>query len=72
MSSKEKSEDQLGRQWDKFISNSVLKMGTGVIIGSVFSLLVFRRRVWPLVFGSGIGLGFASNQLQTDLNQLNR
>ncbi|CAG2184034.1 unnamed protein product, partial [Oppiella nova] len=67
MSSKEKSEDQLGRQWDKFISNSVLKMGsclpsmvssvmtgTGVIIGSVFSLLVFRRRVWPLVFGSGI------------------
>ncbi|CAG2120874.1 unnamed protein product, partial [Medioppia subpectinata] len=60
----DRSEDQMGRQWDKFISNSVLKMGTGLAVGSVFSLLIFRRRLWPIIFGSGIGLGFASNQLQ--------
>ncbi|XP_054159809.1 MICOS complex subunit Mic10-like [Oppia nitens] len=64
-----KSEDQLGRCWDKFAANSALKMGTGLAVGTVFSVLIFRRRVWPMVFGLGTGFGFAVNQLQTDLNQ---
>ena len=44
------------------------KLGTGLAVGTVFSLVLFRRRAWPVVFGLGSGFGFATNDLNHDLN----
>ena len=52
----------------EFISQST---GTGLLVGSVFSLVLLRRRMWPITFGTGIGLGFAASDLQHDLNARN-
>jgi len=62
-----KSEDQYGKKWDHFGANCVVKMGTGLLVGSVFSLILFRRRMWPITFGVGTGFGFAANDFQHDL-----
>jgi len=66
-----KSEDEYGRKWDRFGSNCVVKMGTGLVLGGIFSLVLFRRRIWPIYLGLGSGLGFAANDLQHDLNKRN-
>lgn len=41
--------------------------GAGIAIGAVFSVVLFRRRMWPVYVGTGTGFGFALNDLQHDL-----
>ncbi|XP_046995782.1 MICOS complex subunit Mic10-like isoform X1 [Schistocerca americana] len=62
------SEDELGKKWDKCLTDSVLKLGGGLLIGATFSVLFFRRRPWPLILGTGFGLGMAYANCETDLN----
>nr|CAB3263833.1 MICOS complex subunit Mic10-like [Phallusia mammillata] len=51
-------ENEYGKNIDKCITDLAIKVGTGVIVGGVFSLL-FRRKAWPMTLGGGIGLGMS-------------
>ncbi|KAF7992696.1 hypothetical protein HCN44_005040 [Aphidius gifuensis] len=61
------SEDQIGRKWDHCFADAVIKLGGGIVVGSVVSLLFFRRR-WPIVVGGGFGLGMAFSNCENEIN----
>lgn len=42
--------------------------GGGLALGSVFSLLFFKRRAWPIIMGSGFGIGVAYTNCERALN----
>ena len=54
-----KSEEELGAKWDKCLQDMLIKLGSGVGLGIVFSVVLFKRRPWPVIFGSGTGFGMA-------------
>uniref|UniRef100_A0A3Q1CBM0 MICOS complex subunit MIC10 n=1 Tax=Amphiprion ocellaris TaxID=80972 RepID=A0A3Q1CBM0_AMPOC len=39
---------------------------TGLGVGIVFSVLLFKRRTWPVAFGSGLGVGMGYTNCQND------
>jgi hypothetical protein len=47
------------QQWDRFLSSTVIKSGLGLSFGVIFSVLLFKRRAWPVFFGAGFGAGRA-------------
>ncbi|XP_034948291.1 MICOS complex subunit Mic10-like [Chelonus insularis] len=62
-------EDEIGKKWDRCFADAVIKLGGGIVIGSVFSLLFFRRK-WPIITGAGFGLGMAYSNCEQDLNSM--
>ncbi|BHF58255.1 MICOS complex subunit MIC10 [Sparganum proliferum] len=62
MSGQEKSEDILGQRADRCISDLIIKTGAGISVGIIFSVLFAKRRSWPVVFGTGFGLGCKIDQ----------
>ncbi|CAH0386019.1 unnamed protein product [Bemisia tabaci] len=38
------SEEELGKQWDKCIYNGMVKMGGGLAVGLVASLLIYKSK----------------------------
>ncbi|XP_051962169.1 MICOS complex subunit MIC10 [Xyrauchen texanus] len=61
------SEKALGQKWDRCLADCVVKVGTGLGIGIVFSVVFFKRRTLPIAFGTGLGLGMAYSNCQNDL-----
>lgn len=55
--SKPRSDKVLNEKWDVVLSNGVVKAGLGFGAGVVASVLLFRRRPWPVLFGTGFGAG---------------
>ena len=63
------SEDELRVRLDKGIADTIRKTGFGLAIGALCSLLLFKRRMFPILIGTGAGVGFGLAHLQTDLNK---
>uniref|UniRef100_A0A3B5KQL9 MICOS complex subunit MIC10 n=1 Tax=Xiphophorus couchianus TaxID=32473 RepID=A0A3B5KQL9_9TELE len=61
------SEKELGKKLDRCLADGVVKLGTGLGLGIVFSVLFFKRRTWPITLFSGAGLGMAYANCQHDL-----
>ena len=47
--------------------NVVLVFKTVFATGNVFSLFLFKRRAWPLIFGTGSGFGMGYANCQKEL-----
>ena len=43
-------------------------LGGGLFLGTVFSLLFFKRRRFPIILGTGFGVGVAYTNCERDLN----
>ncbi|XP_063065006.1 MICOS complex subunit MIC10 [Engraulis encrasicolus] len=61
------SEQELGRKWDRCLADCAAKIGAGLGLGIVFSVVFFKRRTWPIAFGTGSGLGMSYSNCQKDL-----
>jgi len=57
--SKHVSEALLNEKWDRAISSFVIRSGLGFSFGVIFSVLLFKRRAWPVWLGTGFGAGRA-------------
>ncbi|RKP13025.1 hypothetical protein BJ684DRAFT_20462 [Piptocephalis cylindrospora] len=53
------SEDLVAEKWDKAATQFITKTGAGIAGGIFLSVLLFRRRVWPVTLGAGFGIGAA-------------
>lgn len=61
--------DARGMQWDRCLSNLLVKSTLGVGFGVVFSVLLFKRRAWPAFVGAGFGAGRAYEECNFNLKQ---
>ncbi|KXJ69946.1 MICOS complex subunit Mic10-like [Aedes albopictus] len=62
------AEDQYGKKIDRCLTDTLVKFGGGLALGTVFSLLFFKRRAWPIIMGSGFGVGVAYTNCERSLN----
>ncbi|XP_065564913.1 MICOS complex subunit MIC10-like [Artemia franciscana] len=58
------SEEGLSRKVDACLADSAIKIGGGLLVGTVTSLVLFKRRGWPVIFGLGFGAGFSYGNCQ--------
>ncbi len=59
-------------QWDRCLSNLLVKSTLGIGFGVVFSVLLFKRRAWPAFVGVGFGAGRAYEECNYSLKQAAR
>jgi len=48
-----------GTQWDHCLSTLLIRSTLGASFGVIFSVLLFKRRAWPVWAGLGFGAGRA-------------
>ncbi|KAG5652659.1 hypothetical protein H0H81_004215 [Sphagnurus paluster] len=53
------SEDILGQKYDRCLADLLVKTGVGFSAGVVASVILFRRRTWPIALSTGFGAGAA-------------
>ncbi|KAL3862202.1 hypothetical protein ACJMK2_008189 [Sinanodonta woodiana] len=64
-----RSEDILGQKWDRCLSDTSIKLASGLGLGIIFSVVFFKRRPWPVAFGAGFGLGMGYSNCNNDFKQ---
>ncbi|KAI0752596.1 hypothetical protein C8Q80DRAFT_1147181 [Daedaleopsis nitida] len=53
------SENIVAQKYDRCLADLVVKSGVGFSVGVIASVILFRRRAWPVALGSGFGAGMA-------------
>lgn len=53
------SEELVNEKFDQATANLLVKTGLGLSLGIVASALLFKRRMWPVTFFTGAGVGAA-------------
>ncbi|KAJ8517171.1 hypothetical protein ONZ45_g5613 [Pleurotus djamor] len=53
------SEDIVGQKYDRCVADLLVKAGVGFGVGVVASVILFRRRAWPVAMTTGFGAGAA-------------
>ncbi|KAI0031653.1 hypothetical protein K488DRAFT_51649 [Vararia minispora EC-137] len=53
------SEDIVMQKYDRCLADIIVKSGIGFGVGLVASVILFRRRAWPIALGTGFGAGMA-------------
>ncbi|KAJ3494636.1 hypothetical protein NLJ89_g10768 [Agrocybe chaxingu] len=53
------SEDIIGQKYDRCLADLLVKSGIGFGAGVVASVILFRRRTWPIALATGFGAGAA-------------
>jgi inner membrane organizing system protein 1 len=46
MSGLTKAEEELGQKWDRCLMDTLIKTGSGIGLGIVFSVVLFKRNEW--------------------------
>uniref|UniRef100_A0A224XZQ3 MICOS complex subunit MIC10 n=1 Tax=Panstrongylus lignarius TaxID=156445 RepID=A0A224XZQ3_9HEMI len=63
-------EDELGKKWDRCIADTMLKFGGGLLMGGLTSLILFKRKKWPVFVGAGFGVGLAYGNCERELKSI--
>ncbi|OWZ62005.1 hypothetical protein AYX15_05834 [Cryptococcus neoformans] len=58
----------LPRQFDNCVADLLVNAGLGFGVGVVASVLLFRRRGWPVALSTGFGAGVAYSNCNYSLN----
>ncbi|KAJ4490315.1 hypothetical protein J3R30DRAFT_3361240 [Lentinula aciculospora] len=53
------SEDILGQKYDRCLADFLVKTGVGFSVGVVASVILFKRRTFPIALSTGFGAGAA-------------
>ncbi|XP_014254174.1 MICOS complex subunit Mic10-like [Cimex lectularius] len=64
------TENELGRRWDRCLADGLIKFAAGVVVGGVSSLMLFKRKKWPVIMGAGFGFGLAYGNCERELNSV--
>jgi len=53
------SENIVAQKYDRCLADLLVKSGVGFSAGVIASVILFRRRAWPIALGTGFGMGAA-------------
>ncbi|KII91635.1 hypothetical protein PLICRDRAFT_38444 [Plicaturopsis crispa FD-325 SS-3] len=53
------SENIVAQKYDRCLADLLVKSGVGFSVGVVASVILFRRRAWPIALSTGFGAGAA-------------
>ncbi|KAG1819191.1 uncharacterized protein BJ212DRAFT_1479313 [Suillus subaureus] len=53
------SENIVSQKYDRCLADLLVKAGVGFSVGVVASVIIFRRRTWPIALSTGFGMGAA-------------
>lgn len=53
------SENIVAQKYDRCLADLLVKSGVGFSVGVIASVILFKRRAWPIALSTGFGAGAA-------------